>query len=929
MLILIVAGGPDKGRIYELAEEQPVVLGREGDQIKLGDRKCSRKHARLWSEGGKWYARDLGSRHGTFLNAKPIDNKVELSDGDHLQIGSTLFVLARISPEAAERLALLGDVNGKGAATAPLPNSYPVSSGGRSKLAYAGAAMAAAVVIGSNALLYFNSLDQTQAIRSEIAAAKAAAQQGSREVIEQVQAKATPTIEPDPRLAQILAAVQAQGEQAQLLGQIKDAIAKLPDAGKVAEQVAAKLPKDDETRQLLEQVLVKLDAPADQAKLLQDAVARLEAQPNDSDTLKLILAKLEAQPAESEALKQVLARLEQQQPIDNDLLKSMIAKIDEQPQTQTLIAEVKAMAEAARKQQAALAAKSQETDELLREALAEVKSKPGAEAIAAAVREAGAGDDANAKLLQQVLANLEEQQALAKQIAEVRQLVEAQPEATRAAVREIVQALPTVPAEDADEAGDNEARVLEAIADLRATLPRDATAKLDQVLAKLDAQATPEQFAAAMKTVLDERAEPATPDQLAAAVKPLLDQQTPATPEQLATAVKAVLADQAAPATAEQLAAAVKTELDASAAAASAKFDALAAKLDAQPTKQELLAAIEKASTTEPDATVLAKLDEVAAQLKASAPSDQLASSQQATAKLLEEVLAEVRNRQPIEALRDELSKLAAAPGADTAEATKLDEILAAVKQDDGLNNRIAELHDLIATWPAETEAMLKQTLAAIGTSQQPQDPAVDEVLRDIKARALARFDELGEALRHDIQRELGSDQVAATPLPPQLTARDSVRRPAPTTGRAPVAPQAGPRTSVMAPQAAESQVVEADEPVLTATEQAYKVAFETGKQVTIGAGMMNAQTGEVSEGRTLDPTAARAAGIKHWREWYLMDDFAERMRLQKQQMRFRDDKGDQSSREYIALPPASPNTALAAPKGEADTAKADEAKKQ
>ena len=48
MLIVIVAAGPDKGRIYELDGATPVVIGREGADIRLNDTKVSRRHARLW-----------------------------------------------------------------------------------------------------------------------------------------------------------------------------------------------------------------------------------------------------------------------------------------------------------------------------------------------------------------------------------------------------------------------------------------------------------------------------------------------------------------------------------------------------------------------------------------------------------------------------------------------------------------------------------------------------------------------------------------------------------------------------------------------------------------------------------------------------------------------------------------------------------------
>ncbi len=95
MLIVIVAGGPDKGRIYELDGARPVVIGREGAEIRLNDLKVSRRHARLWCEGGRWYAQDFNSRFGTHRNDSVIEGKHPLNDGDRLRVGSSLLVVTR------------------------------------------------------------------------------------------------------------------------------------------------------------------------------------------------------------------------------------------------------------------------------------------------------------------------------------------------------------------------------------------------------------------------------------------------------------------------------------------------------------------------------------------------------------------------------------------------------------------------------------------------------------------------------------------------------------------------------------------------------------------------------------------------------------------------------------------------------------------
>jgi hypothetical protein len=769
VLILIVAGGPDKGRIYELTEDQPVVIGREGDQIKLSDRKASRKHTRLWAEGGKWYAQDLHSRHGTHLNAHPIENKTELADGDHLQIGKTLFVLARMPVEQAERLALLGDAAGQHAATAPFSDTYRPA--GR-RLYVAGGALAAAMIIGVNVAFYFASVNTAADLKREIEATRLASQQSSQALIEQVQVAARPhAAEPDPMLGEILAAVQAQREQSQLLQQISDAVAKLPSTAEAIETIAA----------------------------------RIDEQPQHAAMLQGILAKLEEQPA-----------------------------ID------ALVAEVRAMASAARQQQEQLVARTQASDDLLRQTLAEVKAAPAtdAEQLAAVVRTAiQSVDEGNGELLARVLANLEEQATLATEVRELRQIVERQPAATRAVVAEIVAAMP----------GDDASAVIAAIDELRKALPSDATAKLDQVLARLDEAAGPEQIAAAVKNVV-----------------------TPPTAAQLAEAVEAVVARQSQP-----LAQAIAAQGEAQ----TARLDTLSARLEAQATRDELLAALDRAAA-EPDARLVERIEALAGQLLDRARDGQADARLAATQELLGQVLAEVRDREAIEQVRGELQQLAQATEAarvaladgatDPAERAVLDEILAAVRDRGDTEARLSEIRDILKAWPSETEAMLKQTLAAIELQPAGEfDPAMDGVLREIRAKAIARIDELNAALRHDLRSELAQVSTQVSP-------------------RTAAAPQPAAR-SVLAQRGGQSLSAPAPEQALTQVEQAYKIAFETGQPVTIGAGIVNAATGEVSEGRTLDPAAAQAAGIKHWRQWYLMDDFAERMRLSKQQMRHRD----------------------------------------
>jgi sigma-B regulation protein RsbU (phosphoserine phosphatase) len=76
--------------------KQPIVLGRsEEAQWRINDPAVSRQHASVRTSVNAVYVRDLGSRHGTFVNSsKLIENEeVEIRKGDVLSLGSWRCIL--------------------------------------------------------------------------------------------------------------------------------------------------------------------------------------------------------------------------------------------------------------------------------------------------------------------------------------------------------------------------------------------------------------------------------------------------------------------------------------------------------------------------------------------------------------------------------------------------------------------------------------------------------------------------------------------------------------------------------------------------------------------------------------------------------------------------------------------------------------------
>ena len=70
------------------------VIGRSSKaDLTIPDRSMSRMHARLYKYEGDWFIEDLGSRNGTLLGGRPVNDPARLGHGSVMQIGSTSITL--------------------------------------------------------------------------------------------------------------------------------------------------------------------------------------------------------------------------------------------------------------------------------------------------------------------------------------------------------------------------------------------------------------------------------------------------------------------------------------------------------------------------------------------------------------------------------------------------------------------------------------------------------------------------------------------------------------------------------------------------------------------------------------------------------------------------------------------------------------------
>ncbi len=89
-LVHIYPTGPNMGMRYALGE-RPLSVGRASDcEIRINDNSVSRRHARIQPGNDGYYAVDLQSTNGTYVNYLPAYMH-KLKDGDYLRIGNCIY----------------------------------------------------------------------------------------------------------------------------------------------------------------------------------------------------------------------------------------------------------------------------------------------------------------------------------------------------------------------------------------------------------------------------------------------------------------------------------------------------------------------------------------------------------------------------------------------------------------------------------------------------------------------------------------------------------------------------------------------------------------------------------------------------------------------------------------------------------------------
>jgi serine phosphatase RsbU (regulator of sigma subunit)/pSer/pThr/pTyr-binding forkhead associated (FHA) protein len=113
-LALDAISGPPLPAITPV-NDKPTVLGRSNtSDVVLGDESVSRKHCAISARQGTWFVEDLGSRHGTYVNAAKLSGgeSTLLKNGDMIGVGPWLLRVrlgTAASASAMQRVVTLVD----------------------------------------------------------------------------------------------------------------------------------------------------------------------------------------------------------------------------------------------------------------------------------------------------------------------------------------------------------------------------------------------------------------------------------------------------------------------------------------------------------------------------------------------------------------------------------------------------------------------------------------------------------------------------------------------------------------------------------------------------------------------------------------------------------------------------------------------------
>ena len=87
---LVMRSGPTPGQVYELTSDE-VYIGRgSANNIIIKAAEVSRRHVRLYQQGGEYMIEDLGSTNGTYIDGQRLIGPHLLRPGETIYLGENI-----------------------------------------------------------------------------------------------------------------------------------------------------------------------------------------------------------------------------------------------------------------------------------------------------------------------------------------------------------------------------------------------------------------------------------------------------------------------------------------------------------------------------------------------------------------------------------------------------------------------------------------------------------------------------------------------------------------------------------------------------------------------------------------------------------------------------------------------------------------------
>lgn len=92
---LVVTAGPLRGTTLPLTSSAILIGRAPACTLVLDDDYSSSRHARIFSQDGRWFVEDLGSTNGTFVGRERVSEPTPVPIGAQVRVGQSTLELQR------------------------------------------------------------------------------------------------------------------------------------------------------------------------------------------------------------------------------------------------------------------------------------------------------------------------------------------------------------------------------------------------------------------------------------------------------------------------------------------------------------------------------------------------------------------------------------------------------------------------------------------------------------------------------------------------------------------------------------------------------------------------------------------------------------------------------------------------------------------